>query len=310
MAINFFGEDTVTLDAERNLLVSGASGHLGRRVVELLLEAKAGRVIAGSRHPEGLADLKARGAQTRKVDFDDAEGLVHAFDGVDRVLIISTDALDKPGRRLEQHRRAIEAARQAGVKHLVYTSMVNPDPDAPLAGLAHDHRGTEEALAKSGLGYTVLRNDWYAENLFPRLTQAVSTGQLLGVADKGGVSYITREDCARAAAAALASHNSGKQTLDICGTKPISNAKLAVLASTASGKPVEYVSLPAEEYKQGLLAAGLPEPVAAMFLDFETAVAESRLGVHSDAVAWLTGKKPHDLADFLAARRDVLRGKA
>jgi NAD(P)H dehydrogenase (quinone) len=293
---------------DKTLLVTGAGGHLGHRVVELLLESKAGRVIAASRSLEKLKDLEAKGAELRKADFDDPAGLEKAFAGVDRILIISTDAMDRPGRRLEQHQRAIAAAVKAGVKYAVYTSIVNPGADNPMKALVEDHRGTEQALAASGLSYTVLRNNWYAENMLPRLAQAVASGQLFGAAGHGATCYVTREDCARAAAAALASSHNGRQTLEISGPKAYGHADLASLASSLINKPVAYVDVPAEGFKASLLQAGLPGFVADLLTGYELAMAQGCMQVQSDAVAWLTGKKPQALDEFLAANKAALNG--
>src|SRR5215207_578206 len=143
-----------------SILVSGASGHLGRQVVENLLGRVApSSIVATTRSPERLADVAARGVIVRHADFDDDASLDAAFAGVDRALLISTDSLDKPGQRVAQHRRAIKAFARAGVKHLAYTSIVNPV--GSLITLSKDHAETERALAESGLHYTVLRNNMY-----------------------------------------------------------------------------------------------------------------------------------------------------
>ena len=138
------------------LLVTGASGQLGRRVITHLVQTHrvaAQNIIATTRKPEALADLAAQGVVVRSADFDDPVSLAKAFAGADRLLLISTDALDRPGRRLEQHVNAVNAAVKAGVKHVVYTSMPRPDPGSPIP-FAPDHLGTEKALASSPLGWT------------------------------------------------------------------------------------------------------------------------------------------------------------
>ncbi len=124
--ITRLNDSEIIVGKNQTLLVTGASGQLGRRVVELLLEAGAGTVVAATRDPAKLADLAARGAVVRRADFDDEASLVEAFQGVDRLLLISTDALDRPGRRLAQHEAAVRAAVSAGVGHIVYTSLTNP----------------------------------------------------------------------------------------------------------------------------------------------------------------------------------------
>jgi len=183
------------------LLVTGASGHLGQRVLELLLEANTGRVIAASRTPEKLAHFAARDVEVRKADFDDPSTLAEAFAGVDRLLLISTDVLDGTDRRQVQHRNAVHAAAQAGVKHVVYTSLTRPEPGSPIA-IAPDHYATEQALAASSLGWTLLRNNVYTDLFLYSLPRAVASGQLVAATGTGGAGYATREDCARAAAAA------------------------------------------------------------------------------------------------------------
>src|SRR4051794_23190970 len=164
------------MDKNRTLLVTGASGQLGRRVVELLLDAKAGTVIAATRDPAKVADLAARGAVVRKADFEDEASLAEAFAGVDRLLLVSTDAVDRPGRRIAQHEAAVRAAVRAGVKHIVYTSMPNPGVDSPVS-IAVDHRKTEEAITATSLGFTILRNNLYTDLLLQSLPRAVATGQ-------------------------------------------------------------------------------------------------------------------------------------
>jgi NAD(P)H dehydrogenase (quinone) len=144
------------------LLVTGATGQLGRAVLRHLLGAEnvaPAELIAGSRDPSKLSDLSAKGIETRWVDFDDIKSLTVGFFGVDRLLIISTDDLATPGKRLKQHQAAVSAAVNAGVKHLLYTSM--PNPDKSLVTFAPDHLGTEEVIKQSGIPYTILRNAWY-----------------------------------------------------------------------------------------------------------------------------------------------------
>lgn len=160
------------------LLVTGASGHLGRRVLANLLDTcgiPPSCLIAVTRDPAKVADIAARGVDVRRGDFDDPASLDAAFKGANRLLLISTDAFDRPGARIAQHKAAIAAAKQAGVKHIVYTSM--PRPDGSPIPFAPDHLGTEQALAASGLGWTVLRNAWYFENLALSLPDALATGK-------------------------------------------------------------------------------------------------------------------------------------
>jgi NAD(P)H dehydrogenase (quinone) len=295
----------MTENHRRTLLVTGASGHLGQRVIELLLEANAGHVIAATRTPEKLAHLAARDVEVRKADFDDPSTLIAAFAGVDRLLLISTDVVDGTDRRQVQHRNAVNAAAQAGIKHVVYTSLTRPEPGSPIA-IAPDHHATEQALAASSLDWTVLRNNVYTDYQLPSLARAVATGQLVSAAGTGGVGYVTREDCARAAAAALAAHNDGRMTLDITGPAIVTQADLAQIASAITGRPVTYVPVTLDAIIAGMVAAGLPPPVAKAYASFDIGIAQGTLAVASSAVTDLTGKAPQSVYDYLAAHRQEL----
>lgn len=287
------------------LLVTGASGHLGRRVLELLLESQNRTIIATTRTPEKLADFGERGVIVRPADFENLASLAEAFAGADRLLLISTDALSVPGQRLNQHRNAVKAAEQAGVSHVVYTSLINPGPDSPVL-LAPDHLGTETALAESKMGWTVLRENIYAEVLLGSLIQAVQFGGLFNAAANGKAAYITREDCARAAAAALAASFEGRRTLDITGPEALSQTELAALAGRISGKQLDYVPLEPEVLIQNMVNAGLPRPLAATYASFDTAIAQGKFSAVTNSVEELTGRKPISVAEFLAANRDAL----
>jgi NAD(P)H dehydrogenase (quinone) len=282
--------------SQRTLLVTGAAGHLGRRVVELLLDAGE-RVIAGTRDPSRLAELAAKGALVRRLDLDDPATLPDAFQGVDRALLVSTDAI---GRRAEQHRNGIQAAARAGVRHLAYTSLLGAPRSS--VGLAPEHVATERALAESGVGYTSLRNGVYTDMLLQSLQGAVASGQLVTARGQGGVSYITREDCARAAAAALSSGFEGSRELELTGPEAVTSDALARLASELTGRPVVHVSVPLSALVEGMVAHGLPEPVAKIYASFDTAAAQGELSVVTSAFQELVGQPPQSVRDFLRGR--------
>ncbi len=290
------------------LLVTGASGQMGQRVLELLLEDNAGTIIAATRTPEKLADFAKRGVIVRHADFDDADSLAAAFAGVDRLLLISTDVMGIPGHRIKQHITAVKAAEAAGVKHVVYTSIVNPGIDSPVA-VSPDHRATEEALAASTMGWTALRSNIYAEMLVSTLSRAIGMGKLFSACADGKTAYVTREDCSRAAAAALASSFSGRRTLDITGPQALSQYDLAEIASTVSGQPVTYVPLELEVLIQNMVGAGLPRPVAEAYASFDSGIAQGKFEGVTNAVEDLSEHKPISVADYIAAHRDeVLQG--
>jgi NAD(P)H dehydrogenase (quinone) len=287
------------------LLVTGAGGNLGRRAVEILFEAKAGKIVAGTRNPSKVADLAAKGIEIRKVDFDDLASLAKAFAGVDRLLLISTDALDTPGKRLAQHKAAVDAAKKAGVKHIVYTSMPKPEPGSPIP-FAPDHYGTEQALAESGLGWTVLRNAWYQENLFHSLPSVLASGKWFSAAGDGKVAHVSREDAARAAAAALAAAPNGNARYDITGGEALTTRDIAKLAADATGKPIEVVPVTDEQLQQGMIAAGMPAFLAPVYASFDTNTRAGNVALVSDAVKSLTGRTPATLKQFFSANKEAL----
>jgi len=290
------------------ILITGANGTLGRRVIELLLDAKAGSIVAGTREPAKLADLAERGVTVRKLDFDDDVATqAEAFRGVERALIISTDKLDGTDSRLRQHERAVEAAARGGVTHLVYTSMPHPDPDSPVP-FAYQHRGTEEAIKRSGLSYSILRNNWYTDLLvtFGRLAQAISSGTLPAAFGDGGAAMVTREDCARAAAAALASHDTTSRTYNITGPGVVTGTDLAAIATEISGRQVTYLPLEAEVYKAALVSHGVPEGFAAVLAGFDLAVKLGQMAPATTDVQTLTGRQPTSVRDFVLAHKDAV----
>ncbi len=283
----------------QTLLVTGASGHLGRRVLELLLETGETQVIATTRTPDKLADFAARGVSVRYASFDEPASLPSAFAGATRLLLISTDAVGAPGHRPQQHRTALEAAAAAQIKHVVYTSLTSPF-DTPVT-IAPDHAETETALEASSLGYTILRNNLYADGLPQTLAQARALGgKLFSAVGDGKIAYVTREDCARAAAAALAASFDGRRILDISGPEALSHTDLAVIGTAVSGEPIQYVPLTQEALSQQLTQAGIPEPFVQLIVSFDAAAAHGKLSSVSTAVEDLTGQPPMRIADFLA----------
>lgn len=289
-----------------SLMVTGAGGHLGRRVVELLLASNAGRVVAGSRHPDRLDALAAKGVETRRVDFDDPESLTAAFKGVDRLLIISTDALGPPGRRLRQHKAAVGAAAEAGVKHVVYTSMPRPEPGSPIP-FAPDHDETEQALAAGPFGRTVLRNAWYTDGLLGALPPRLASGRWFTSAGDGRIAYVTREDCAQVAAKVLASESSANALYDITGPQALTTGEVAEIAGEVLGKPITVVPVSDEQLAQGLAGAGLPPFVVELLVAGDANTRAGRAGTVSDDVKTILGREPQSLREFLTANRSAFQ---
>ena len=287
------------------LLVTGASGHLGRRIVELLLESGVGPIVATTRTPEKLRDLAGRGVMVRQADFDEPAGLERVFAGVSRMLLVSTSALDRPGRRAEQHGNAIGAAVRAGVRHVVYTSFSAHDLDSPVL-IAPDHHATETALEASGMDWTFLRDNLYTDNLLSSLPRAIATGQIVAAAGAGGAGYVTREDCARVAAAVMGARSLSNAKYEVTGPAPVTHAELAKIASELSGRRVVYVPVAPVVLRSGMVAAGLPRVMANIYASFDVGIAKGVFKTVSPAVKNLTGRAPTSVADFLAAQREAL----
>lgn len=286
------------------LVVTGASGHVGKRVVELLLESGAAAIVAATRTPESLASYAARGVDVRRADFDDDATLIDAFAGAERILLVSTDRLERSARRAEQHVRAVRAAERAGAKHLVYTSL--PNPYASPIFIAEDHARTEDALVESKLEYTILRNTLYAENLLGVLPAALASGRLIDAKESGAIAWVTREDCARTAAAVLLSNEGGRRRLDVTGPEPISSTRLAEIASALAKRPLAHVPVAAAALLQGMKDQGVPALLAELYASFDVAAARGDFANVSDTVPRLTGKPAQTIEAFLRVNRAVL----
>jgi NAD(P)H dehydrogenase (quinone) len=297
----------MTTSTKPTLLVTGASGQLSRRVIDLLREAGTGPIIAVTRSPEKVADLAKRGVEVRQGDFDDPDSLPAAFAGADRVLIVSTDAVGRPGGRHAQHVPAVKAAIAAGVRHVVYTSAVGATPTSGDS-IANDHYWTEVALAESKLGWTILRNNIYTDFIPMGLPNAVASGQLFSATGNGGRSYVTRDDCAAAAAGALASDFDGRRILDVTGPAPVTQDEIAAIAAELTGKPVVHVPVGAEDLQKGMIGAGMPPAYADVLADFDVAASQGYHAIVTPVVKDLGGSEPMSVRDFLTANRATLSG--
>lgn len=291
------------------LLVAGAAGNLGRQVIEALLDAKVGNIIATTRDPSKLADFSARGVDVRAADYDKPETLETAFRGADRLLLISTDAVYVPGQRLAQHKAAIAAAEKAGVKHIIYTSVPAPQPSAE-SSVEDDHFWTEHAIAASGMSWTFMRHALYQDLLLYSLPQVIASGTLATATRNRGRHSVAREDCARADAAVLASSDTDNRIYEVTGPAAVTAEELAAILTAALGKQIAHLEISKDQLRDGLTGAGMPASVAGMLARFDEATALGFYGTVTPVVEELTGRRPMDIQEFLSKHRGIFDAKA
>lgn len=281
--------------------VTGASGQLGGHILDELLArgVKGADIVALSRSPEKLQRFADKGVQLRKGDFDDAAGLVGAFKGIDRLLVIPASDL-RPGIRLPQHKRAIDAAKQAGVKHLVYISTVGAHRGQDLFTT---HVETELAVFASGLPWTILRMGMYFDNLWMGTLQyALSAGVYAATAPTPAAN-VARSDVAAAAAALAAANGHDGYVYQATGPASQTPAEIAATIGNVFGRKVEPVAVSQDQFNAALKNAGLPDFVVAAIGGIEAARARGLLDVVTHDIERLTGRKAQTLADYLAANR-------
>ncbi|WP_409283817.1 SDR family oxidoreductase [Pseudomonas protegens] len=242
--------------------VTGATGELGRKVIAGLVNAVPSSEIAAIvRNPQKAEGL---GVPARQAEYGDRDALVRAFQGVDKLLLISSSSLTA---RQQEHRNVIDAAVKAGVKHIVYTGLLHAERWE--VDFKNDHLLTEEWIKESGLEYTLLRNGWYWENNTVRLPAAVQHGVLLGAAGEAKISWASRQDLADAAVAVLTQSGHTGRTYELAGDEAYTFADMAMEAARQSNAPVGYVNQSEEEFSNSLLSFGLPEPMARLVAEIE-----------------------------------------
>lgn len=274
--------------------VTGATGQLGRLVVQQLkTRVPAADLVALVRTPEKAADL---GVAVRRADYERPDSLVAALAGVDTLLLISSSEI---GKRAAQHHNAIEAAKQAGVTRVVYTSLLHADRS--IIDLAVEHRATEDELQASGLALTLLRNGWYTENYMGALGAALTNGALFGSADGGRISSATRADFAEAAAVVLTSRGHEGKIYELAGDEAYTLGDLAAEVSRQTGRDIPYRDLPEAEYAAALTGAGLPKALAQMIAGWDTAVVQGALFDDSRQLSALIGRPTTTLRSSVAA---------
>ncbi|WP_413757597.1 SDR family oxidoreductase [Streptomyces sp. MMBL 11-3] len=279
-----------------SIVVTGATGHLGKHVVEGLLEkVPADQVTAVVRDEAKAADLAARGVRIAVADYDAPETLDSVFSAGDKVLLISSSAVGKD--RVAQHKAVLDAARAAGVALLAYTSA----PGSLTAALADDHRATEAAVLESGVPYTLLRNGWYNENYTENLAPVLEHGAVVQAAGEGRISTASRADYAAAAVAVLTGEGHENATYELGGDTAFDFTEYAAAVSRASGKEIVYNAVPAETYKGILTGAGVPEPFAAILAGVDESIAKGELLITSGDLSRLAGRPTTPITESIEA---------
>lgn len=276
------------------IAITGATGQLGRLVVAKLKQrVPAAEIVALVRTPDKAADL---GVSARATDYTQPATLDAALAGVDTLLLISSNEI---GQRAVQHKNAIEAAKKAGVKRIVYTSLLHADT-SPLS-LADEHRQTEADLKASGVPYTILRNGWYSENYTGSIGGAVAGGAFIGSAGDGKVSGAPRADYAEAAVAALTGQGHEGKVYELAGDTAWTLADLAAEISKQTGKDIPYKNLPEADYAAALKGFGLPEGLAAAIAGWDVGAAKGALFDDSRQLSQLIGQPTTPLSVPVAA---------
>lgn len=270
--------------------ITGATGQLGQLVVEQLKKrTSAESLIALVRTPSKAAEL---GIEAREFDYEKPENLAAALKGVDKLLLISGNEI---GKRFEQHSNVINAAKAAGVKQFVYTSLLRADESS--LSLAGEHLQTEKALKESGLNYTILRNGWYSENYTGSIGGALQAGAFVGSAGDGKISSASRVDYAEAAAVVLTSEGHDKTTYELSGDNYYTLSDLAAEVSKQTGKNIPYNNLSETEYASVLKSVGLPEELAGAIAGWDSGASRNDLYDDGDQLSKLIGRPTTPIAE-------------
>jgi len=280
-----------------SIVVTGATGQLGRLAVESLLDRgiPARQVVATGRDTSKLADFEARGVDVRRMEFDDLASIKAAFTDANKVLFISGSEV---GQRVEQHRNVVDAAVSAEVELLAYTSIPNADNTRLL--LAAEHRATEGYIRESGLPFAFLRNSWYLENYTGRLADALATGVVTGAAGNGLISAATRADYAAAAATVIADDGLAGNVYELGGDQAFTMTEFGEEITRQTGKTVIYQDLSIDDYVATFVGLGIPDVAAKVYADADAGIARGELYVPSGDLSRLIGRPTTSLAQALA----------
>ena len=275
------------------IAITGATGQLGQHVIESLLKTvPASQIVAIVRNPAKATALSQQGITVRQADYSDEAALTAAFQGIDKLLLISSSEV---GQRAPQHRNVINAAKAAHVKFIAYTSLLHADT-SPL-GLADEHVATEKMLAESGIAYALLRNGWYTENYLASAPAALEHGVFIGAAGEGKIASATRADYAAAAARVISEEGHAGKTYELAGDAGWTLSQLAAELAKQSGKKVVYQNLSEADFAAALKGFGLPAGLAEMLADSDVGASKGGLFDDSHTLSKLIGRPTTSLAD-------------
>lgn len=278
------------------MLVTGATGKLGTKVVETLLKTvPASQLAVSVRNPEKAEGLRARGVEVRQGDFDRPETLDSAFAGIERLLLISADGDNET--RIRQHTDAVAAAERAGVKFIAYTSLGNASESTMF--LAPPHVATEEAILKTGIPYSFLRNNWYLENEISSIQGVLAGSPWVTSAGSGKVGWALQQDYAEAAAAVLAGNGHENTVYELSG-KLMTQEELASALSTVLGKEVPVQQVDDATYTDIMKGAGVPEFIIPFLVEIQKGIREGALEIESNDFEKLLGRPVTPISEALA----------
>ncbi|MCK3658248.1 NAD(P)-dependent oxidoreductase [Pasteurellaceae bacterium Pebbles2] len=272
----------------KTIAITGATGQFGA-IALTLLQAKQANVVALARNPAKLS-----GVQARAFDYDKTDGQIEALKGINTLILVSSSEV---GQRVVQHQNVINAAKQAGVQHIIYTSLLGADKENAVRALAGEHLATEQALKASGVNYTILRNGWYSENYTAAIPAALANGAFYGSAQAGKISSAVRADFAEATVNVALGEGHENRTYELAGDESYTLADLAAEISRQTGKDIPYIDIPVADYAAALVQAGLPEGLATFLAQCDEDASKGALFSTSQDLTHLLGRPTVRLAD-------------
>lgn len=284
------------------IFITGATGQLGKATIGFLLQKgiAANEISALARNEGKAAALKSKGINVKIGNYDDVDSLRSAMQGIETMLLISSSEMTKS--RAIQHINAIKAAKENGVKHIIYTGFMrtHEDPESPLWFIAEDHVETEKYLKESGITYTIFANGFYMDMLMDYVGEQILESKTIFVpAGEGKINFVLRSEVAEALANVLTTNGHENKTYNIGIEQPVSFVKIANYISELTGVAINYVSPEPDAYQQTLLKYGVPEDYARMFTAFAVAFAADTMNVSTTELTQLLGRKPTTVQEFL-----------